>query len=58
MSGEVEDYNWGFGPTAVSLQSFSPAAGSTLPIIGFVTVLALAIVSLGAVIVRREQKKA
>lgn len=56
--GEVEDYIFGFGPTAVSLQSFTPAANSTLPVIGFVGFLALAIVSLGTFIVRREQKKA
>ena len=45
-------------PTAVNLQSFTPAANSTLPVIGFVGFLALAIVSLGAIIVRREQKRA
>ncbi len=58
LNGEVEDYYWGFGPTAVSLESFTPAANSTLPVIGFVGFLALAIVSLGAIIVRREQKRA
>ncbi|MCA9872287.1 MAG: hypothetical protein KC441_01495 [Anaerolineales bacterium] len=45
-------------PTAVSLQSFTPGANSTLPVLGLVGVLALAIVSLGVVIVRREQKRA
>lgn len=58
IGGEVEDYQTGFNPTAVSLQSFTPAANSTLPVIGFVGFLALAIVSLGTFIVRREQKKA
>ncbi|MBK6711444.1 MAG: hypothetical protein IPG51_14080 [Chloroflexi bacterium] len=45
-------------PTAVSLESFTPAANSTLPVIGFVGFLALAIISLGTFIVRREQKRA
>ncbi len=56
--GEVEDYVKDFTPTAVNLESFTPAANSTLPVIGFVGFLALAIVSLGAIIVRREQKHA
>jgi len=56
--GEVEDYIFGFTPTAVSLQSFTPASNSTLPVIGFVGLLALAVVSLGVVVVRREQKRA
>jgi len=56
--GEVEDYIFGFTPTAVSLQSFTPASNSTLPVIGFVGFLALAIVSVGMIIVRREQKRA
>ncbi|MBK7915676.1 MAG: hypothetical protein IPJ94_05360 [Chloroflexi bacterium] len=47
-----------FPPTAVNLESFTPAANSTLPVIGFVGFLALAIVSLGTFIVRREQKRA
>ena len=56
--GEVEDYLIGFTPTAVSLQSFTPASSSALPVIGFVGFLALAVVSVGMFIVRREQKKA
>jgi hypothetical protein len=56
--GEVEDYIWGFGPTAVNLQSFTPAGNSTLPVVAFIGFLALVIVSFGVVIVRREQRKA
>jgi len=56
--GEIEDYVKNFTPTAVSLQSFTPASSSTLPVIGFVGFLALAIVSVGMIIVRREQKRA
>ncbi|MBK8986974.1 MAG: hypothetical protein IPM39_13005 [Chloroflexi bacterium] len=57
LDGEVEDYIYSFGPTAVSLQSFTPAASSTLPVIAFIGFLGLAIVSLGAFIVRRERSR-
>jgi hypothetical protein len=57
-NGEVEDYLWYFGPTAVNLQSFTPAGNSTLPVVAFIGFLALVIVSFGVVIVRREQHKA
>lgn len=45
-------------PTAVNLQSFTPAGNSTLPVVAFIGFLALVIVSFGVVIVRREQRKA
>ncbi len=52
--GEVEDYIYSFGPTAVSLQSFT-STSSNLPILGLVAVAALAVLSFGAYIVRRER---
>jgi hypothetical protein len=54
INGEVEDYIWGFTPTAVSLQSFTPAS-TNLPILGLVAVAALAVLSFGVYVVRRER---
>ena len=50
ISGEVEDYHWGFGPTSVSMTSFtakpsiSPELVVSLAGISFLAVIALAVV--------------
>jgi hypothetical protein len=55
---KVEVQSICISPTAVNLQSFTPAGNSTLPVVAFIGFLALVIVSFGVVIVRREQHKA
>lgn len=57
-NGEVEDYQWGFGPNAVSLQSFSAGPGSSLPVYGVIGFAALVMVGLVALALRRERKQA
>ncbi len=53
QTGEVEDYIWGFGPTAVSLQSFTGASNSAvLPLL--MIVLLLSVVGVGALLYRRQ----
>lgn len=55
--GEVEDYQWGFSPTAVSLQSITVNnTSSTTTILGLVSVLVLALVSVGVVLYRRQSQ--
>jgi hypothetical protein len=51
----IGEFTFSVAPTAVSLQSFAPVT-SALPTIGLLGFLALAVVSLGVVIVRRERK--
>lgn len=51
--GEVEDYLWSFGPTAVSLQSFTGASNSAvLPLL--MVALLLSVVGAGALLYRRQ----
>ncbi|MCA9936046.1 MAG: hypothetical protein H6662_15320 [Ardenticatenaceae bacterium] len=52
-NGEVEDYQWGFSPTAVTLQSITAESNNTL-VISLIGVLALALVSVGYVLYRRQ----
>lgn len=53
INGEVEDYIWGFTPTAVSLQSTSASTSSSV-LLGLVAIFALTLVSAGALIYRRQ----
>ncbi len=55
-NGEVEDFNWGFGPTAVEISSTTarPAGGYVLPLVIGAALLAVGGVS-GLIIVRRRK---
>lgn len=54
--GEVEDYTWSFGPTAVALQSAHTATNSPAAAFGFVAVLLVAVVSTGVTLYRRQRQ--
>lgn len=54
-STALGEFSFSTTPTAVNLQSFTPAA-SAMPVAGLVGFLALALVSFGVVIVRRERR--
>lgn len=51
--GEVEDYIFGFGPTAVSLQDLAASASSSP--LSLIAVLVLALVGTGIIISRRQR---
>ncbi len=55
LDGEVEDYQWGFSPTAVSLQNVSANSTSTLPTVGIIAFALLAIIGTGVALTRRQQ---
>ena len=53
--GEVEDYWWDFGPTAVTLSSFSAKAANT-PAVALVAVAAFGLALVGAVVLVNRRK--
>ena len=54
-NGEVEDYQWGFSPTAVTLQSITADNHTnTNTLVGLVGILVLALVSVGYIFYRRQ----
>ncbi len=54
--GEVEDYTWSFGPTAVALQSAHTTNNSSAAAMGFISVLFVAVVSTGITLYRRQRQ--
>lgn len=58
IGGEIEDYQWSFGPTAVNLQSFSADNSSSPIVLGVIGFVALLMVGFVALVLRREQKQA
>ncbi|RME01300.1 MAG: hypothetical protein D6816_12500 [Bacteroidetes bacterium] len=52
-NGEVEDYQWGFSPTAVSLQNST--ASSATPFMPVMVAVVVALIGTGVVLVRRQR---
>lgn len=55
IDGEIEDHQFRFNPTAVSLQNVSANSTSTVPVVGFIAFALLAIIGTGVAMTRRQR---